>query len=78
MAELIESSLYLKQEKEENLKVISELVKIEEGMEKKDLLMEIDALVEELVSEEKDLYLDLSLLRILLAYLPTTPCTCKW
>ena len=42
--ELSESSFYLKQEKEENGKVISELVKkIEEGVEKEnDLLMEID------------------------------------
>ena len=51
------SSFYLKQEKEENEKVIFELVKkIEEGVEKEnDLLMEIDGLVEELVREEKDI-----------------------
>ena len=44
VAELSESSFNLKQEKEENGKVISELVKkIEEGVEKEnDLLMEID------------------------------------
>ena len=47
----------IKLEKEENGKVISELVKkIEEGVEKEnDLLMEIDGLVEELVREEKDI-----------------------
>ena len=57
VAELSESSFYLKQEKEENGKVISKLVKkIEEGVEKEnDLLMEIDALVDELVREEKDI-----------------------
>ena len=54
VAELSESSLYLKQEKEENGKVISELVKkIEEGVEKEnDLLIEIDG---QLVREEKDI-----------------------
>ena len=56
VAELSESSFYLKQEKEENGKEISELVKrIEEGVKKEnDLLMEVDGLVEELVREEKD------------------------
>ena len=54
--ELSESSFYLKQEKEENGKVISELVsRIEEGVEKENgLLMKVDGLVEELVREEKD------------------------
>ena len=48
IVELSESSSYLKQEKEENEKVISELVKkVEEGVEKENgLLMEIDALVD--------------------------------
>ena len=57
VTELSESSFYFKQEKEENGKVISELVKkIEEGVEKEnDLLMKIDGLVEELVREEKDI-----------------------
>ena len=57
MAKLSESSSSLKQEKEENDKVISELVKkVEEGVEKENgLLMEIDALVDELVREEKDI-----------------------
>ena len=57
IAELSESSSYLKQEKEENGKVISELVKkVGEGVEKEnDLLIEIDSLVDELVREEKDI-----------------------
>ena len=57
VVELSESSFYLKQEKEENGKVISELVKkIEEDVEKENgLLMEIDGLVEELVREEEDI-----------------------
>ncbi|XP_022959063.1 uncharacterized protein At1g10890-like [Cucurbita moschata] len=56
VTELSESSFYIKQEKEENGKVIFELVKkIEESVEKEnDLLMKIDGLVEELVREEKD------------------------
>ena len=47
----------IKLEKEENGKVICELVKkIEEGVEKEnDLLIEIDGLVEELVREDKDI-----------------------
>ena len=66
------SSSYLKQEKEENGQVISELMKkveeengqviselmkkVEKGVKKEnDLLMEIDALVDELVREEKDI-----------------------
>ena len=55
VTKLSKSSFYLKQEKEENEKVISELVKrIEEGIKKEnDLLMEVDGLVEELVREEK-------------------------
>ncbi|XP_022998981.1 uncharacterized protein LOC111493510 [Cucurbita maxima] len=56
VTELSESSFSIKQKKEENGKVISELVKkIKEGVEKQnDLLMEVDGLVEELVREEKD------------------------
>ena len=52
-----ESSSYLKQEKEENGQVISDLKKkVDGGMEKdNDLLMEIEALVDELVREEKDI-----------------------
>ena len=57
VAKLSENSFYLKQEKEENGKEISELVKkIEEDVEKENgLLMEIDALVDELVKGEKDI-----------------------
>ena len=57
MTELSESSSYLKQEKEKNGKVISDLMKkVEEDVEKEnDLLLEIEALVDELVREEKDI-----------------------
>ena len=56
VTELSESSFYLKQENEENEKVISELVRKIEGVEKENyLLMEIDGLVEELVRKEKDI-----------------------
>ena len=56
VAKLSESSYYLKQEKEENENVISELVKKVEGVEKENgLLMEINALVDKLVREEKDI-----------------------
>ena len=60
VAELSESSFYLKQEKEENGKVILELVKkIEESVEKEnDLLMEIDALVDERANEGGERYKD--------------------
>ncbi|XP_022950919.1 uncharacterized protein LOC111453868 [Cucurbita moschata] len=53
-AKAVQCAIY---EKEENGKVISKLVKkVEEGVEKEnDLLMEIDALVNELVKEEKDI-----------------------
>ena len=52
-----ESFSYLKQENEENGKVISKLLKkVEEAVEKENgLLMEIDALVDELVREENDI-----------------------
>ena len=56
VAELSESSFHLKQEKEENGQEISDLMKKVEGVEKEnDLLMEIEALVDELVREEKDI-----------------------
>ena len=55
--ELTKSSFCLKQEKEKNEKIISNLTKkVEEGMEKeKDLLMEIEGLVDELVRKKKDI-----------------------
>ena len=57
MAELSQSSFYLKQEKEKNEKIICDLTKkVEEGVEKENgLFMEIEALVGELVREEKDI-----------------------
>ena len=57
MAELSKSSFYLKQEKEKDEKIISDLTKkVEEGVEKeKGMFMEIEGLVDELVREEKDI-----------------------
>ena len=56
MVELSKSSFYQKQEKEKNGKIISHLTKrVEEGVEKDGLFMEIEALVDDLVREEKNI-----------------------
>ena len=57
MTELSKSSFCLKQEKEKNEKIISDLMKkVEEVVEKeKDMFMKIEGLVDELVREEKDI-----------------------
>ena len=53
MVELSKSSFFLKQKKEKNEKIISDLTKKVEGVEKeKGLFMEIEGLVDELVWEK--------------------------